>query len=87
MSRLSALDGYPRASPVPPRCLASHAPLSRAVWIIAFLSRDRFLIWDFDGTLAFRPGNWTGVVCEVVAVQRPDLGLTSTARGDTKEAR
>ena len=40
------------------------------------MSRDRFLIWDFDGTLAFRPGHWTGVVCEVVAVHRPDLRLT-----------
>ena len=34
------------------------------------------LIWDFDGTLAFRPGNWTGVVCDVVAAERPDLGMT-----------
>jgi HAD superfamily hydrolase (TIGR01549 family) len=40
------------------------------------MSRDRFLTWDFDGTLARRPGNWTGVVCEVVAAQRPDLQLT-----------
>ncbi len=40
------------------------------------MSTDRFLLWDFDGTLAFRPGNWTGVVCDVVAVERPDLGLT-----------
>jgi putative hydrolase of the HAD superfamily len=37
---------------------------------------DRFLVWDFDGTLALRPGNWTGVVCDVVGLQRPDLGLT-----------
>jgi len=37
------------------------------------MTRDRFLTWDFDGTLARRPGNWTGVVCEVVAAQRPDL--------------
>lgn len=34
------------------------------------MNRDSFLVWDFDGTLAFRPGNWTGVVCEVVAVER-----------------
>jgi putative hydrolase of the HAD superfamily len=40
------------------------------------MSSDRFLIWDFDGTLAVRPGNWTGVVCDVVAVQRPDAGIT-----------
>jgi putative hydrolase of the HAD superfamily len=40
------------------------------------MSPDRFLAWDFDGTLALRPGNWTGVVCEVVAAERPDLRLT-----------
>jgi putative hydrolase of the HAD superfamily len=40
------------------------------------MSADRYLVWDFDGTLALRPGNWTGVVCEVVAVERPDLGMT-----------
>jgi putative hydrolase of the HAD superfamily len=40
------------------------------------MSTDRFLIWDFDGMLAFRPGNWTGVVCDVVAVERPDVGMT-----------
>lgn len=39
------------------------------------MSTDQFLIWDFDGTLAFRPGNWTGVVCDVVAAERPDVGL------------
>lgn len=37
---------------------------------------DRLLVWDFDGTLAFRPGNWTGVVCDVVAAERPDVGMT-----------
>jgi putative hydrolase of the HAD superfamily len=40
------------------------------------MSTDRFLLWDFDGTLAFRPGHWTGVVCDVVAVERPAVGLT-----------
>ena len=40
------------------------------------MSRDRFLTWDFDGTLARRPGNWTGVVYEVVTAQRPDLPVT-----------
>jgi putative hydrolase of the HAD superfamily len=40
------------------------------------MSNDRFLIWDFDGTLAVRPGNWTGVVYDVVVVQRPDAGIT-----------
>ncbi len=41
------------------------------------MSRGHYLIWDFDSTLAFRPGNWTGIVCAVVAVERPDLGLTA----------
>ena len=40
------------------------------------MNTDQFLIWDFDGTLAFRPGNWTGVVCDVVAAERPDVGMT-----------
>jgi len=35
-----------------------------------------FLIWDFDGTLATRPGNWTGALCEVMASEYPDLGIT-----------
>ena len=41
------------------------------------MSTDRFLTWDFDGTLAFRPGNWTGVLTEIVAAERPDLGVTA----------
>jgi len=40
------------------------------------MNTARFLVWDFDGTLAFRPGNWTGVVCDVVAAERPDMGIT-----------
>lgn len=35
-----------------------------------------FLTWDFDGTLATRPGHWTAVLCEVVTRERPDLGVT-----------
>jgi len=38
--------------------------------------RAGFLVWDFDGTLAVRPGQWTGALCEVVASERPDLGIT-----------
>ena len=34
------------------------------------------LVWDFDGTLATRPGNWTGALCEVVVNRYPDLGMT-----------
>lgn len=40
------------------------------------MSTRGFLIWDFDGTLAVRPGNWTGALCEVVGTARPDLGVT-----------
>ena len=29
------------------------------------------LLWDFDGTLATRPGNWAGALCEVVANRTP----------------
>lgn len=36
----------------------------------------RVLIWDFDGTLAFRPGNWTGTLCEIVTAERPELAVT-----------
>lgn len=34
------------------------------------------LVWDFDGTLATRPGGWTGVLCEVVTREHPALGIT-----------
>jgi putative hydrolase of the HAD superfamily len=34
------------------------------------------LLWDFDGTLATRPGGWTGVLCEVLSRERPALGIT-----------
>jgi hypothetical protein len=36
-----------------------------------------FLVWDFDGTLAMRPGAWTGTLCEVITRERPNLGVTS----------
>jgi putative hydrolase of the HAD superfamily len=26
----------------------------------------KYLIWDFDGTLAYRPGKWSGTIAEVV---------------------
>lgn len=34
------------------------------------------LVWDFDGTLATRPGAWTGALCDVVNCERPELGAT-----------
>lgn len=32
----------------------------------------RYIIWDFDGTLAFREGKWTGTLLEVLRRSRPD---------------
>jgi putative hydrolase of the HAD superfamily len=37
---------------------------------------SRVLVWDFDGTLATRPGHWTGALCEVVTRAYPALGVT-----------
>ena len=37
----------------------------------------KLLVWDFDGTLATRPGAWTGTPCEVLTRERPDLGVTA----------
>jgi putative hydrolase of the HAD superfamily len=34
------------------------------------------LVWDFDGTLALRPGYWTGLLHEIVTECHPDLGIT-----------
>jgi putative hydrolase of the HAD superfamily len=36
---------------------------------------DRYLIWDFDGTLATREGGWTGSLCDVVRAAYPDLPI------------
>ncbi|HUG10467.1 MAG TPA: HAD-IA family hydrolase [Opitutaceae bacterium] len=33
----------------------------------------RLIVWDFDGTLAFREGMWTGTLCDVLAVHAPHL--------------
>jgi hypothetical protein len=33
---------------------------------------DRYLIRDFDGTLALRPGEWTGTLCEALSSRHPD---------------
>lgn len=35
----------------------------------------RFIVWDFDGTLATREGGWTGTVCEAVAAVLPELAV------------
>ena len=36
---------------------------------------DRYLIWDFDGTLATRQGGWTGSLCDVVRAASPDASI------------
>ena len=36
----------------------------------------RVLLWDFDGTLARRPGAWSGTVAEILADHAPELGVT-----------
>jgi putative hydrolase of the HAD superfamily len=33
----------------------------------------RLIVWDFDGTLAFREGRWTGALCDVLAARAPHL--------------
>jgi putative hydrolase of the HAD superfamily len=37
---------------------------------------DRYLVWDFDGTLATGEGHWPGALCAVIRRARPDLGIT-----------
>lgn len=32
-------------------------------------------IWDFDGTLGYRKGMWSGALADIARVCRPDLGL------------
>lgn len=34
----------------------------------------RYLIWDFDGTLAHRKGMWSGALLEALASEQPDHG-------------
>jgi putative hydrolase of the HAD superfamily len=29
-------------------------------------SRRKYLIWDFDGTLGYRPGQWSGALVQVL---------------------
>ncbi len=37
---------------------------------------DRVVLWDFDGTLAWRPGLWGGCVLEVLDELEPGHGVT-----------
>lgn len=38
---------------------------------------SRYLIWDFDGTLAYREGLWTGALVEVLRQGAPDCAATA----------
>jgi putative hydrolase of the HAD superfamily len=40
------------------------------------LSLRKFLVWDFDGTLAWRPGGWTEAVLDVL--HKSDSGVHAT---------
>jgi len=39
-------------------------------------NQKRYLIWDFDGTLAFRNGGWTGALLQVLKEAHPGLPVT-----------
>jgi phosphoglycolate phosphatase-like HAD superfamily hydrolase len=36
---------------------------------------DRVLVWDFDGTLAHRPGMWRGCLVETLDAHEPGHGI------------
>lgn len=37
----------------------------------------KYLIWDFDGTLGYREGGWTGAMVEVLRQHAPDCATTA----------
>jgi putative hydrolase of the HAD superfamily len=37
---------------------------------------NKVLIWDFDGTLAWRPGGWAGALVQVLHEAMPELAVT-----------
>jgi putative hydrolase of the HAD superfamily len=39
----------------------------------------RFLVWDFDGTLATRRGGWAGALAEVIASRCPGVAIDAEA--------
>lgn len=41
--------------------------------------QPRVVFWDFDGTLAYRPGEWRGCLIEVLDECEPGHGITSDA--------
>jgi len=40
------------------------------------MSCDRYILWDFDETLAWRPGRWSGTLAAVANEYKPGAGLT-----------
>ncbi len=36
----------------------------------------RYIIWDFDGTLAHRPGMWSGTLIEILRREMPEHPTT-----------
>jgi putative hydrolase of the HAD superfamily len=40
-------------------------------------SKKKYLIWDFDGTLAWRPGGWTGAVITVLRHSAAEVKATA----------
>jgi putative hydrolase of the HAD superfamily len=40
------------------------------------MSDSRVIFWDFDGTLAHRPGNWSGVMAEVLLADDPGCSIS-----------
>lgn len=40
---------------------------------------SRVILWDFDGTLAYRPGEWRGCLIEVLDEYEPGHGITREA--------
>ena len=42
----------------------------------------RAILWDFDGTLAFRPGMWRGCLVEVLDEQEPGHAIAADDFGD-----
>lgn len=43
------------------------------------MAADRVVIWDFDGTLAFRRGHWPDCLVEILDREQPGHGLTAEA--------
>ncbi|MBN1436108.1 MAG: HAD-IA family hydrolase [Sedimentisphaerales bacterium] len=38
--------------------------------------KHKHILWDFDGTLAYRDGMWTGTLIEILRTAEPDISVT-----------